>query len=426
MKHLFVLIAGLLPLALFAQVHTTKTTSQNDSGIHFQHGLTWQQIGAKAKAEHKYIFMDCFTTWCGPCKYMSKTIFPQKAVGDAMNNKFIAVKMQLDTTAADNEEVKSMYSLGHAIATNYKVNVYPTYLFFDENAKLVHRAVGSSEADAFIAKTKEALNPETQYYTLLEKYQKGKKDSGFLHRLTTAALNAYDMPTASKAANDYIATQPNLYTKTNLSLLKDVTQNSNDKGFQIMLNNADKVDAVMGKGTADAVVQNIIMQEDVFPLLFPKRVASPKDLVEPNWSDIDKAVQTKYSAQAPAISAYSKVLFYMYKQDWDKFGPAVVSYMKSYSENASNEQLNQFAWTVFQNCSDETCLQNALEWSKRSFANNNTPGFMDTYANILYRLGKKDEALQWEQKAMDAAADGDKAGYGEVIEKMKRGDKTWN
>lgn len=426
MKHLFQLFVCLLPFALFAQKHTTQTPSDNDSGIHFQHGFTWQQIQQKAKAEHKFIFMDCYTTWCGPCRYMSKTIFPQKVVGDAMNDKFIAVKMQLDTSATDNDEVKKMYTLAHSIATNYKVNVYPTYLFFNEDAMLVHRAVGSSEADAFIAKTKEALNPETQYYTLLDKYKRGKKDSGFLHRLTTASMGAYDMENESKIANDYLATKPDLYTKENLSLLKDVTQSSKDKGFQIMLTNADKVDAVMGKGTAGAVVQNIVMQEDVYPVLFPKKVKNPKELVEPNWSDVDSVLQTKYPAQQASISAYSKVLFFMFKQDWDKFGPAVVTYMKTYGDNVSEDQLNSFAWTVFQNCNDETCLQNALEWSKRSFDKNKTPGFMDTYANILYKLGKKDEALQWEQKAMDTATESDKTGYQQTIDKMKAGEKTWN
>ena len=426
MKPLFLLMICLFPFALFAQTHNKESASQNDTGIHFQHGFTWQQIQQKAKAEHKYIFMDCFTTWCGPCRYMSKTIFPQKAVGDAVNDKFIAVKMQLDTSAADNEDVKKMYALAHAIATNYKVNVYPTYLFFDENAMLVHRAVGSSEADAFIAKTKEALNPETQYYTLLQKYKTGKKDSGFLHRLTTASMDAYDVENESKIANDYIATQPDLYTKENLSLLKEVTQSSKDKGFQIMLTNADKVDAVMGKGTADAVVQNIIMQEDVYPILYAKRVASPKEMVEPNWRDVDKALEAKYPLQAPAISAYSKAEFYMYKQDWDKFGPAVVTYMKSYGDNANENQLNDFAWKVFQNCNDETCLQNALDWSKRSFEKEQNPAFMDTYANILYRLGKKEEALVWEQKALNLVPQEEKASYQQTFDKMKSGTKTWN
>ncbi len=426
MKHLLHLVACLLPFSLLAQTNNEQTPPHNDTGIHFKHGLTWQQIQAKAKAEHKYIFMDCFTTWCGPCKYMSKNIFPQKAVGDAMNDKFIAVKMQIDTSKEDNEEVKNMYATAHAIAADYKVKAYPTYLFFNPDGKLVHRALGSSEADVFIVKTKDALNPETQYYTLLDKYKSGKKDSGFLHKLTTAAMEAYDIENERKILNDYLITQPDLYTKENLSLLRDATRTSKDKGFQIMLNNADKVDAVMGKGTSDAVVQSIIMQEDIYPILFPQKVASPKEFVEPNWSDVNKVLQTKYSARAASVLAYSKATFYMYKQDWDKFGPAVVTYMKSYGENISENQLNEFAWNVFQNCNDEACLQNALEWSKRSFEKNQTPGFIDTYANILYRLGKKDEALTWEQKAKDVAAENEKAGYQQTIDKMKAGEKTWN
>ena len=53
-----------------------------EKGIHFEHALSWTEVQAKAKAEHKYIFMDCFTTWCGPCKYMSANIFPMENVGE--------------------------------------------------------------------------------------------------------------------------------------------------------------------------------------------------------------------------------------------------------------------------------------------------------------------------------------------------------
>ena len=427
MKHILQLMICLSPFALSAQTHKAATNeTHSDSGVHFQHNMTWSDVQRKAKAENKYIFMDCFTTWCGPCKFMSKTIFPQKAVGDAMNDKFIAVKMQLDTSDADNDEVKSMYATAHAIARNYKVNVYPTFLFFNTNGELVHRAVGSSEANAFIAKTKEALNPETQYYTLLAKYNKGKKDSGFLHRLTTASMEAYDMENGSKIASDYLATQPDLYTPANLALLRDMTQSSTDKGFGIMIDNPAKVDSVLGKGTADGITQNIILREEVYPKMFPPDVKAAKDLQEPNWSDIDKSLQAKYPAQAASVSAYSKVVFYMNKQDWQNFGPAVVTYMKSYGDNVSENQLNEYAWSVFQNCNDETCLQNALNWSKRSFEKEQNPAFMDTYANILYRLGKKDEALAWEQKAADLVSEGEKTGYQQTMEKMKAGEKTWN
>jgi thiol:disulfide interchange protein len=45
----------------YSQVDTTK-------GIQFVHNLSWQEILQKARAENKYVFVDCYATWCGPCK----------------------------------------------------------------------------------------------------------------------------------------------------------------------------------------------------------------------------------------------------------------------------------------------------------------------------------------------------------------------
>lgn len=410
------LLLFILPFIAFSQ----------EKGIHFQHGLTWKAVQAKAKAEKKYIFMDCFTTWCGPCKYMSGNIFPMEEVGTLFNQKFINVKVQLDTTATDNTEIKSGYKDAHDIASQYEVKVYPTYLFFDPNGNLVHRAVGSSDAATFVTKAKNALDPNKQYYTLLKQYKNGKKDTAFLHSLALVALDAYDMKNASAVADEYLNSQQNLYTKNNLELLKQFTDDSKDKGFAIMLNNSEKVDAVLGKGSANTIVQNIILQEEVFPKIFNKQVQSPKELAEPNWTEISSPLKEKYPAQADETVAYAKVFFYMNKQDWNNFAPAVVAYMKSYGENATPDQMNNFAWTVFQNCEDMKCVEEALAWSKRSFEGNNTPGFIDTYANILYKMGKKDEAIQWEEKAASMVSEADKKGYLEVIEKMKKGEKTWN
>ena len=71
------------------------------------------------------------------------------------------------------------------------------------------------------------------------------------------------------------------------------------------------------------------------------------------------------------------------------------------------------------------CVEQALEWSKRSIDQTQEPALMDTYANILYKLGKKDEAIEWETKAMNAEP-ADKSTYEETLKKMKSGEKTWN
>ena len=43
-------------------------------GIAFFKG-TWQEVLEQAKKENKLIFMDCYTSWCGPCKMLAKEVF---------------------------------------------------------------------------------------------------------------------------------------------------------------------------------------------------------------------------------------------------------------------------------------------------------------------------------------------------------------
>ena len=160
MKNLLLLLL-FIPANIYAQ----------EKGVQFEHNASWTEIKAKARTENKFIFMDCFTTWCGPCRYMSSTIFPTEEAGNFMNDKFICVKVQLDTTDNDDDYVKSWYKEGHDIAETYNVRAYPTYLVFDPNGNAVHRFVGATQTAAeFIEKAKSSLNVETQYYVLLKQY----------------------------------------------------------------------------------------------------------------------------------------------------------------------------------------------------------------------------------------------------------------
>lgn len=393
---------------LFINVNAQET------GMHFEHNTTWKNILAKAKAENKYIFLDCFTTWCGPCKMMSAKIFPTAEVGNFYNAKYINAGAQMDTLAAkDNEEVKSWYATSHEISVKYDVRAYPTYLIFNPNGEIVQRFVGSMDADEFIAKGNEALIPEKQYYTQLRKYQAGEKSPLFLYQLAIMSKNAYDMKNAKAICDDYLATQSDLYTKENLGLIKDFTNSSKDKGFAIMLTNPEKVDALLGEGTSDKVVKNIILREEIAPKIFSKTAATT-----PDWTSLEKGVAVKYPSQAKELTAYSKVLYYQNKREWNNFGPAVSDYMKVYGSKALPEQMNQFAWTVFQNCNDMTCVESALDWSKQSFAQNNNYQFIDTYANLLMKAGKKQEAINWETKAVALAKEKKDPSVGEFEETL--------
>ncbi len=54
------------------------------------------------------------------------------------------------------------------------------------------------------------------------------------------------------------------------------------------------------------------------------------------------------------------------------------------------------------------------------------PASMDTYANLLYKLGRKTEAIAKETEALALAESADKKSYQETLDKMKSGTKTWD
>lgn len=107
-------------------------------GVKFESG-TWEEILAKAKAENKLVFVDVYTTWCGPCKHVSANVFPQEKMGTYYNTRFINFKMDAETPE------------GKKFVKTYPVQGYPSFFFIDGNGEVIHKIIGAKDADSFIA-----------------------------------------------------------------------------------------------------------------------------------------------------------------------------------------------------------------------------------------------------------------------------------
>lgn len=151
MKKIFTIISVfclIIPISSAAQV----------KGIKFEKWLSWKEIQDKARQENKYIFIDCYATWCSPCHYMTRNIFPLEAVGNYMNAHFISVKVQMDTTEYDNDDTQKWYADADVFRKKYLINVYPTYLYFNPKGELVEKAEGATDHyQKFIEKATAAL-----------------------------------------------------------------------------------------------------------------------------------------------------------------------------------------------------------------------------------------------------------------------------
>jgi thioredoxin 1 len=55
---------------------------------------SWSEALKQAAAKNKYIFVDAYASWCGPCKMLKATTFRNSKVAEFYNSNFINVAIE--------------------------------------------------------------------------------------------------------------------------------------------------------------------------------------------------------------------------------------------------------------------------------------------------------------------------------------------
>ncbi|MDR2130059.1 MAG: thioredoxin family protein [Odoribacteraceae bacterium] len=156
MKRSFIIVLLLgLSLALPAQ----------DKGVKFEQGTLAEALkraSSKKKEAPNIVFVDCYTTWCGPCKIVNEQIFPLEEVGEFFNKHLISIKIDMEKGE------------GAALKEKYNVQGYPTFLFLDANGREINRFLGVRDAAAFLEAVKRAMDPSTSPAVTRAAYEQEK------------------------------------------------------------------------------------------------------------------------------------------------------------------------------------------------------------------------------------------------------------
>ncbi|HEX4851005.1 MAG TPA: thioredoxin family protein, partial [Puia sp.] len=230
MKKLSSLMIFFIPLILFSQSDTSH------KGIKWTEGLSWVQLKLMAKAQNKFIFVDCYASWCIPCKAMDRNIYSDEIVAKFYNENFINVKVQFDSAGEHNESSERSCEDSY-IQHQYNILNFPSFLFFSNDGKIVHKDVGYKDVNDFIVVAKNATTAKGQYYTLLENYRSNKKDYVSMNLLAKQALKLNDNEIADTIAQDYIEnyllklTDDKIFTEDNIRFIEMFTNSSKDEGF---------------------------------------------------------------------------------------------------------------------------------------------------------------------------------------------------
>ncbi len=194
-KIIYSLITAVLLLSCGnAETKKTKLSKEKSKteykGINFCHDL--DEALAKAKLENKLVFVDFYTSWCGPCKKLTKFVFPQEKVGDYFNSKFINCKIQCDDKG-----------VGAKLQKVYNIVAYPTLMFLNKNGEIVHSQSGGPSAEGLIKLAQKANDPKFNLISITKKYESGDRSVEVVNEYFTKMSGARRVKQANKDFVDY-------------------------------------------------------------------------------------------------------------------------------------------------------------------------------------------------------------------------------
>lgn len=410
---------------------------ENKKGVNFIDGLLWEQIKVQAQKENKYIFVDCYATWCRPCKMMDKYVYPLKSVGKVMNDQFIAVKVQMDTTKNDAGHIKAFYPLARKLEAEYNISVLPTYLFFSPDGKAVHKATGQQDAESFIALLTAVRDPEHQLYTLVNKARKRELPwedyPGLAKRLKEKfGEKELAIEVAALYNQEYLneLSEKELLTKMHLDFIGQYVTivHSSHKIFKLCLKQPRLIDSIkqyMGGGWAEYIVNRTINREQVDPILRDAEKAGN----EPDWVTLELQLVNRYDKErATTYVRDARVGWYEKKKDWTAYLQWVRPHLARHDlEKINGNHLHYCAWYVFKYATDTTLMKEALVWMDiliEKWDRESAWMVMDTKACLLYKIGRKEESFVI-MKEMIRKYPQYTRNFQSQLERMIRGEAIW-
>ncbi len=354
-------------------------------GIAFEQGLDWKGLLAKAKTENKLVFVDAFTTWCGPCKMMAKNVFPDKEVGEYFNAHFVNAKIDMEKGE------------GPMIAKQYSVRAYPTYLFVNGDGELVHTGLGYMPSPDFLNLARAAGDPNRQFQPMKKRWEKGERSAAFLYAFTdqVAQNDPFNIDLLKEVTEAYLSTQSDWLTPDNVSYLLQYAMFPDSKGFRYLLDHRAQVNAVAGQGAAESTIHQVIVN-DIYTRF-------PSTETEMPIEEIKAYANTTYPVPfADQIISELELNFLAMQNDWKKYTEHAIAHIDRFGKD-DYMSLNQIAWSFYENIDKKSALKKALNWALRSVELHSEYFNNDTVAALYYKLGNKNEARVYAEKAIALA-----------------------
>lgn len=374
----FILILSVFFIGLSAN---SQDATKKVVGMDFFHG-TWAEAKAEAKKQNKYIVVDAYASWCGPCKKMTRETFKDENVGNFYNKHFINYKIDMEKGE------------GPSLNSTFRVSAYPTVIYYNPQGEEVRRFKGYRPPQAFLGEGKQAVFSKDKLADYAKRFKKEKKNVDFLREYISYSSIGGSI---NKEATDMFLKKEkdNLFTDDrNVSLIYDAATDINAPFFKLIADNRAVFDEKYGKDDVNLYLRNstggtflaAVEQKDI-PTV-EKSIAAMK-LVD--------------FAQKDLALLQMDLELNILKENYTAYAERVTQYFDAGNKIGDYNFLNSIAWTVYENLDDKKYLEKAEQWAKKSVQINSQYHNNDTLAALLLKQGKLEEGKAVALKAIDLA-----------------------
>lgn len=319
-------------------------------GIRFSE-LTLDQALQEAKANNKLVFIDCYTTWCGPCKQLAKVAFKDFLLSDYFNKNFINLKMDMEKGS------------GIDFKKKYEVTAYPTLLFLDGDGRVVHRSVGSAPASELLKKTKIAVDGG-DLATMQRRYEGGERDSAFIHSYIDILADANLKAELQKVAADFIkGKESQLQDKFYFMLFYRYVNDAGSDAFRYVVAHKDEILSQYDSAFAKALEKKMLQNWKMYPYTaFVKREGDKNVLDEQGMSDYMTRMVQAGVKEAPQIEEAVRMSLDGANKNWNSFIKRGNKLLASNTILGDNNALLDWCKLVDTYCADQKIRKQVAVW----------------------------------------------------------------
>ena len=387
MKKLYLMVILLTAIVLGVQAQ--------EQGIRFEQTKEWKKILKKAKKEKKLIFIDCYTSWCGPCKMLSTNVFTREDVGNQFNRDFVNVKYDMEKDAD-----------GVILKTTFDVKAFPTLVFVDPNTgQVVHKMVGAGSAEWLMEGGKTANDPQNNLSGLTKRYEAGERNADFLSRYLNVLASAYMQDKQGAVAAEYLnaLSDDEIATKENWDLIKKNVNDPLSKPLRQVMANIGRFHEVAGKEVVDYKLEMAI-KGAVAEITYWR--PGNGDFDEARNTEMIKLLQSLDYAFVPEALANLYTAEYIRKGDYRGMLNSMREAFKyNVFRNGEDQMYFQNNIEALTGCDDKALVQEGIDWIDARCARTNDyfakANLMNSKARLLTKNGDTlgaDKAKMEEEK----------------------------